>query len=206
MFNFFQKNRPSLKDAIKIVLKGLQKNIISYEWFNVQSCNCGLIVQHLLNASSEEVSRRFDKSRKSVSDRDEMNWTELVQHKCSVTGLPLDGIIKTLFKRGFKPEDIVHLEYLSNKEILKRTDIDTKNEEYFTRKENLIKYLKAWLEILNEPVINAEEVSKHRAVYIDYKRILEEDLQQALQEERYEDATQLRDKLRIVNRSLDRIA
>jgi protein-arginine kinase activator protein McsA len=59
---------------------------------------------------------------------------------------------------------------------------------YFMKKENVIKYLSAWIKILTETVN-----------YSDNRNELEANLLNAVAEERYEDAAEIRNRLAILN-------
>lgn len=191
MFNLFFKRKKGLKVALSEVINSLENDIVKYNWKEQSSCNCGLIVQSLLNLDLMRVSKYFHDERKKTSlcydDKETFTWKAVLKERCTATGLPMRGIFKALLDHGFRPEDIAHVEYLTNKGILAGTTIDTTQEKYFSRKENLIKYLKSWVNILNEENI---EISS-----TENKEELEAQLLREVESERYEDAIKTKNKI-----------
>ena len=180
-----------LSQALTQVIRALETETILYDWVEQGSCNCGLIVQSLLEKSSKEVLSNFteEKLKTKFTLQDKVTWKQLLQQRCSITGLPLEGIFQNLYDLGLRPEDITHLEYLSNTGILKDSGIDTSKEKYYQNRTNLIKYLKSWLRILQAPPISTIENTTHN------KTELEQRLLQQVNAEDFEAAAQTRDRI-----------
>lgn len=173
LLSTFTKKENRLLPSLKIVVNSLEKDIVHYDWHQQQSCNCGLVVQAVLNATPNEVQMLFDYGKKYSYTT---NWQEAVKDNCSITGIPMNDVFKTLYDLGLRPEDIVHLEYLNNRAILEIAKIDIKIASYYSNKENLILYLKAWVKILEH------RTSTHQ---FSNKGKLEADLLVAINNEEY---------------------
>lgn len=220
------QNKQKLISALNVVIKALESGTVFYNWSEAESCNCGLVVQSLIGSSVKEFSQELnDRLMKNLRDFSEARkidynptWCNLAALYCPLTGIPTNKIFKVLYESGLTREDIGHLEYLSDPEILQRAKIDTKETEkiqknvtkevveekiekygifnrtrkvksviqkvvkeeytlrYFAIKKNLLKYLKAWVEILQK---QQQENIKERILALDgneYKYKSAEDL------------------------------
>lgn len=157
--------RKLLINSLSDCVYALQNNTIFYKWDHQSSCNCGIVVQSILDKNKDEVGVLFDDECEQNFKGEENNahtWKALVQQTCNATGRSVSKIVNILMASGMRPEDIVHLEYLENEAILAKTDIDTGEKNYHAKKENLIAYLKAWIAILhtNKSPYTVEELKK----------------------------------------------
>ncbi len=190
--------------SLKIAISALGKDIVEYKWTSQQSCNCGVVVQALLGTTKEATIKLFDEARfdienlikakcdssgEIIENGSHRTWREVAQQHCSVTGQPLHRVFELLCEAGLKMQDIVHLEYLNNKAILEVAKIDTKEKEYYTKKENLIKYLRAWVGILE---------GKKENTTLSVKGKIEYELIKAVNSENFELAAKLRDELAVM--------
>ncbi len=87
------------------------RNGSHYAWGHHGACNCGNLVQVITNFTPGEIVRY---AHQGIGE-----WTELAQEFCPVTHAPIDLIISKLVAIGLTPVDIHHVEYLSDKEVLK---------------------------------------------------------------------------------------
>ena len=139
--------------ALKRVVEALEKDTVEYDWNKPNMCNCGLIAQAALSLNPKDLDTRFRADaaaykRDTDSKGSCLTWKAVVQRSCGVTGLSSSEIITAFGQAGFRPEDVVHLEFLENKAILKEAGIDGTQGGYYKKKENLMKYLRAWIKIL----------------------------------------------------------
>ncbi len=104
--------QPSIQliEALKETATRL-RNGSHYAWGHHGACNCGNLVQVITNFTEGEIVRY---AHKGIGE-----WTELAQEFCPVTHAPIDLVIAKLVAIGLTPTDIHHVEYLSDKEILK---------------------------------------------------------------------------------------
>ena len=87
------------------------RNGVHYAWGHHGACNCGNLVQVITNLSEEEILRHAHTGTGE--------WTEMVDEFCPVTNAPLTLLIERLEEIGLTPTDIHHIEYLSDKAVLK---------------------------------------------------------------------------------------
>lgn len=87
------------------------RNGSHYAWGHHGACNCGNLVQVITNFTEGEIVRY---AHQGIGE-----WTELAYEFCPVTHAPIDLIIAKLVAIGLTPTDIHHVEYLSDKEVLK---------------------------------------------------------------------------------------
>jgi hypothetical protein len=115
----------------------------SYQWGHMGNCNCGFLVQEVL---------RIDKAviHSSAMERSG-DWTEQLNDYCPTSGLKIDAIISTLLSVGFTPDDLKHLERLSDPQILLYAGSGTKKHFHHNRKEDVVSYLRSWASMLQVP-------------------------------------------------------
>lgn len=134
-----------LVSAIRTTATRLE-NGDSYMWAHMGRCNCGHLTQTLTGLSAEEIHRRA-MSRHG-------DWTEQTEHfepYCPHTGFNLDYLMNALVEAGLYPTDIRDLEYLSNRDVLKRLPGGFR---YLKRscREDVILYLKTWADLLESRI------------------------------------------------------
>src|SRR6478736_4807735 len=83
-----------------------------YAWGNHGSCNCGNLLQVVTKLSKEEIIR--------YAQTGDGEWTELAEEYCSITDAPVSLLIHKLEQLGLTATDIHNLEYLEDKEVLKK--------------------------------------------------------------------------------------
>lgn len=181
--------KTKLIKALKVAINALEKDTVEYDWYEQCSCNCGVVAQAILGKTKYEIDRDLDKASSKRWDQDKdgaMTWKNMVKRYCDITGKSTSQIFKDLTENGMTVEDITHLEYLENKAILKRADIRVLfHKNYYKKKKNLIKYLKAWVNILEEQEKpSLEKLNKNE---------LQEELLKAVGKEEYERAANIRD-------------
>jgi len=99
-----------LIDALRETAKRLNNGAV-YAWGHHGACNCGNLVQVVTKFSQGEILRY---AHQGIGE-----WTELAQEFCPITKAPIDLIISKLVEIGLTPTDIHHIEYLSDREVLK---------------------------------------------------------------------------------------
>ena len=157
------------------------------------------------------ILENFNDNIRKEKDKINLTWKNSIKYSCSITGKNMPKIVADLETAGINRSDIVHLEFLENPAILELSGIEKelnkiphKNlikrffgikmitngdypEYYYGKKENLIKYLIAWVKILEENTIHEND-----------RNNLEAKLLNAVAEENYVDAAKLRDQLLLI--------
>ena len=167
--------KTKLITALRTAAKALENGTFEYDWEQPQSCNCGIIACALMGKSIVEMKALVLNMRSEVAGP---NWKLMVRKFCPITGVPTNEVFKALVESGMSATDIIELEELSNKKVLrigKLKDVykittkisepnliqrllgakpkKTKTKElqaHYTSKENAIKYMRAWADILEE--------------------------------------------------------
>jgi len=136
---------------IEAIRKTIQKleNGEKYQWGHMGSCNCGHLAQELTNLSKAEIHEYALMTRSG-------DWADQVSAFCSKSGLHMDIVIDEMLRAGLTREDLVNLERLADPKILKSLP---KKDRYLkhNKKEDVIKYFKAWSSILEKEWANVEE-------------------------------------------------
>ena len=152
---------PKVLPLLETVADKLENSEVPYDWSDYTHCNVGLFIQLTNNMGIKEVKDHVNKqysdyikyaerAQKSENIETVMEWTRLTNYYCGVTGKPISGIVNTFLQAGFTQGEIGTLEHLSDQYILSKTSIDTKVDQYYTIKENLITYLRAWASSIKE--------------------------------------------------------
>jgi len=105
------KNNPDLICALRETADRLESGA-NYEWGHMGRCNCGHLVQTITQLSDYEIVKTID------FQLDE--WSEHAKDYCDRTGHKVDDLFLTLQNIGFDYQDVIHLENLSDRRVLKR--------------------------------------------------------------------------------------
>ncbi len=99
-----------LVNALKLTAAKLSKNTTRYQWGHMGQCNVGHLVQTMTGMESVEIVKSIDC---------EMNeWTEHARSYCSKSGHKVEDLFDTMKQFGFGPQDVIHLENLSDRSVL----------------------------------------------------------------------------------------
>ena len=136
------KSNPELISALRATANSLS-NGAKYEWGHMGRCNCGHLVQTITNLSDKEIV--------AAANHHLDEWTEHAKDYCAFTGSPLENIFDAMKSYGFDHEDMVHLEYLSDKKVLGRFE-----EGHYLRhnqREDVALYLNEMADLLEEELV-----------------------------------------------------
>ena len=114
-----------------------------YEWGHMAHCNCGHLIQTVPQQTGIEVARK-------VNDH-LLEWTEHAQLRCSHTGHPLEEMFDALEKLGFMRDDVIHLENLSDKRVLRHMG----ERVHLNRNQrgDMVRYLRAMADLLEKDLL-----------------------------------------------------
>lgn len=113
-----------------------------YEWGHMGSCNCGNLAQTITSFSRAEIQKYALEKRG--------DWTEQLTDYCPTSGLPMDLIIEKMMDFGFSRQDLRHLEWLSDDEILTYIGVSYLNKNL---KSDTILYLQSWANFIEDQLI-----------------------------------------------------
>lgn len=105
------QSNPKLINALRTTANRLA-NGAEYEWGHMGRCNCGHLVQTITRMSAYEIVKSID------FQLDE--WTEHAKDYCPGTGHKVEDLFTALQNVGFGREDVIHLENLSDPQVLDR--------------------------------------------------------------------------------------
>ncbi len=107
------------------------------------SCNCGHLVQTITKRTAAEIhARALEKAG---------DWSVQAIDHCPTSGLTIDHIIDELIALGLDPVDIVELERLGSRRVRERLDGEVSHK----RRSDVVRYLRAWAELLEESLPRA---------------------------------------------------
>ena len=133
---------PSLKliDALKATALKLDRQETEYRWTHMGACNCGHLAQHVTRLSAAELRR--------LSQGKAGEWADQALEHCATSGIPMDDVIGELLELGLAPEDIGHLERLSDKRVLRLLPPKDRHLD-FRRRDDVVRYLRTWATLLD---------------------------------------------------------
>ena len=94
-------------------------NGCDYEWGHMGRCNAGCLVQNLMDKTDTEIA--------SMVNFEIDEWSEHAKEYCSGTNQNVEVLFRRLQDFGLSHQDIVHLEYLSDPNILRRMPEDRRH-------------------------------------------------------------------------------
>lgn len=126
------------------------KNGAHYAWGHHGACNCGNLVQVVTKLSEGEILRY---SHTGIGE-----WTEMVEEFCPVSNAPLTLVITRLEEIGLTPTDIHHIEYLSDKEVLKNLPGGFRWLKR-NKREDAIDYFETFANLLEDKLLQSIDVN-----------------------------------------------
>lgn len=148
-------------EALKQTVFNLENNVYVYDWHDAERCNCGVVAMTLLDGRLPSKCGYFDS--KSIEGAGCFSS----KAHCLTTGLELPLVFQTLKDSGFTYRELCDLEFLADRKIAGIAGLKvsewTKGQDaahgQFTKKECLVKYLKAWIEILDAGTTKMQQPS-----------------------------------------------
>lgn len=110
-----------------------------FAWSLMGSCNCGHLAQTITGLKATDIQNR---ALEQVGD-----WSDQIQDYCPASGLPMEDVFQAMMRIGMTRTDIVHLERLSDPEVLARLPAEAHQLRY-TQRADAIRYLHAFADHL----------------------------------------------------------
>ena len=114
-----------------------------YEWGHMGSCNCGNLAQTITSFTRAEIQQYALQKRG--------NWSDQLLDYCPTSGYPMDMIIERMVDFGFSSQDLRHLEWLSDSEVLTKIGVPFLNRNL---KSDTILYLNSWADLIEDQIIS----------------------------------------------------
>jgi hypothetical protein len=128
------------------LIEAIRKTIIKlkkgspYQWGHMGACNCGNLAQELIHLTKAEIHKyAMEKSG---------DWNDQLIDYCPDSGYPMDLMICKMIQKGVKVSELMHLEKLSDPNILKNIPFPKRNNMEKNNLFDVILYFETWLEIL----------------------------------------------------------
>ena len=139
-----QNTKLVLIDALFQTSDRLEQPDAEYQWGHMGRCNAGHLIQTLTGMSSFEIVESID------FELDE--WSEHAVDYCSKTGCKVDDIFITIERYGVTHEDIVKLEYLSDRRVLDNLDGGFR---YLQRndRQGVVAYMRGYADLLEKQTL-----------------------------------------------------
>lgn len=147
----FQVAKPSFEiiEALRGTANRL-RNGAHYAWGHHGACNCGNLLQVITAMTEGEILR--------WAHTGNGEWTELAEEYCAATNAPVNLVISKLQELGLTPSDIHHIEYLTDKEVLRHLPGGFRWLKR-NRREDVITYFDAFADLLEEKLIHSVEIN-----------------------------------------------
>lgn len=139
-------------EALEKTIYNLENNVYEYNWDSYESCNCGVLAHSIIGSNS-----LYDTGYRNSPSC--MGFGASSEFHCLTTNLPLPEVFQAVKDAGFTFEEMLHLEVLNNVKILVHPGLDRWSLDY-KNKTDVIKYLKAWVEVLKEESVVIPEVKE----------------------------------------------
>src|SRR6476620_2194214 len=127
------------------------RNGVPYAWGHHGACNCGHLLQVVTLLSKEEILR--------FAHTGLGEWTEIAQGWCETTRVPVDMLVSKLEATGLTATDIHNLEYLQDREILKKLPGGFRWLKKNERKD-VILYFETMADMLEEKLISRIDITQ----------------------------------------------
>ena len=126
----------------EVLLKTIERltSKSKYQWTHQGNCNCGHLIQSATGMSPGKIH--------NIALSGPGEWIDHAKNYCKASALPVDDLISQLLSIGIKIDEIAHLEWLSDPNIIRYVPNSVKPLSY-KKKEDLIYYLKTWNSILS---------------------------------------------------------
>lgn len=100
----------SLVQALQVVAERLEQGA-PYQWGHMGQCNCGHLAQVLTTKTAAQIHQ-------SAIARQTGEWSEFAHDYCASSGALIDDVFEELITAGLSRKDIIHLENLSDPEVI----------------------------------------------------------------------------------------
>jgi hypothetical protein len=139
----------ALIQAIRRTAEKLKKGN-DYMWGHMGSCNCGNLAQEITQLTRADIH--------AYAMRGHGDWADQINDFCPTSGMPMDLLISEMLSAGLDREDLVHLERLSDQEVLRRLPLPERDLRHNYR-EDVVKYLMTWAFMLEDELVEKVNIS-----------------------------------------------
>ena len=120
-----------------------------YSWGHHGACNCGNLLQVITSMTEGEILR--------YAQMGTGEWTELSEEYCTDSNAPLITIFSQLEQAGLTPVDVHHIEYLTDRAVLRELPGGFRWLKRNVR-EDVILYFETFANLLEEQLIASVDI------------------------------------------------
>jgi len=131
-------NKTKLITALRMTAKAIENKTFNYGFYRANTCNCGALVCALKGITPDDLHIPGAGY-----------WSARVSKFCPISGIPTHELFRELIGYGLTPESIVHLENLSDPEVLARMPKLLFGYRRSSRK-SVVLYMRTWADLLTE--------------------------------------------------------
>ncbi|WP_416864431.1 MAG: hypothetical protein ACMVP2_17660 [Imperialibacter sp.] len=143
------KANAALIQAIRRTAEKLKKGN-DYMWGHMGSCNCGNLAQEITQLTRADIH--------AYAMRGHGDWSDQINDFCPTSGMPMDLLISEMLSAGLDREDLVHLERLSDQEVLGMLPLTERNLRH-NHRDDVVKYLMTWASALEDELLDKVNIS-----------------------------------------------
>lgn len=110
-----------------------------YRWTHQGACNCGHLAQTLTDRTPAELH--------ALALQKAGDWAQHAVDHCTTSGYPIDHVIDTMLAVGLTTDDLVHLERLSDPEIVRAFPPGERDLD-FRERGDVVRYMERWADLL----------------------------------------------------------
>jgi hypothetical protein len=127
---------PGLAHALRVTARRLATEDVPYRWTHQGRCNCGHLAQTLTDHDAAAIH--------AAALEADGDWSEHARGYCPTSGLAIDHILAVMFDAGVRPDELVHLERLSDPRVLRRLGASALD---YRERRDVVRYLEAWADL-----------------------------------------------------------
>jgi len=131
-----------LVNALKTAARKLEKGD-DYQWGHMGSCNCGFLAREISKLTKAQIHE--------YAMRKSGDWSEQINDFCDTSEMPFDLLLSEMLQVGLEREDLIHLEKLTDKNVLK--NLPKGKFLMYNIKKDVILYMRIWADLLEEEII-----------------------------------------------------
>jgi hypothetical protein len=148
---------PSVIHALRCTAVELNRRS-DYQWGHMGSCNCGFLAQQVSHLRKNEI-HTYAMQRYG-------DWNEQLNDYCPTSGYAMDDLITRLIDFGFDIDDLKHLEWLSDRNVLRMIPNGAQHLKCNV-KTDVVRYLNAWANVLEATLLEKITLPIHESVQME---------------------------------------
>ncbi len=139
-------------EALRKAAKHIKTKPRDFDWYVTEKCNCGILAQVVLGMN-------YGRLKETIGTNNRATWKIMTgraealiryPNECPVTGRGLREVFKALYALGFKSEELMELEELSNTRYSDPLMKYKSGIAHYTDPRAVVKYMNNWAQDLEK--------------------------------------------------------